>query len=107
PGRRALSMARIVLTTWGSLGDLYPFLALAIELQRRGHSATVATLGAWREIVEGAGAGFRPIRPDITPQDPISRQMVHRILDPMTGAEYLFRDLFGPHIREVYDDTLA
>ncbi|MEN3339669.1 MAG: rhamnosyltransferase subunit [Acidobacteriota bacterium] len=100
-------MARIVFTTWGSLGDLHPFLALAIEMQRRGHSATLATLGAWREIVEGAGVGFRPIRPDITPQDPISREVVQKILDPMRGAEYLFRDLFGPRIREVYDDTLA
>ena len=43
--RGTLNMARIVFTAWGSLGDLHPFLALAIEMQRRGHSATVATLG--------------------------------------------------------------
>ena len=28
-------MARIVLTTFGSLGDLHPYLALALELKRR------------------------------------------------------------------------
>ena len=68
--RGTLSMARIVFTAWGSLGDLHPFLALAIEMQRRGHSATVATLGSWRDNVERAGVEFRPIRPDVSPDDP-------------------------------------
>lgn len=32
---------RIVFTTWGSLGDLHPYLAPAFELQRRGHDVAV------------------------------------------------------------------
>ena len=100
-------MARIVLTTWGSLGDLHPFLALAIELQRRGHTATVATLGTWRENVERAGVGFLPIRPDVDPDDPSARDVVRRILDARGGPEYLFNELFAPVIDEVYEDTLA
>ena len=27
---------RVVFTTWGSFGDLHPFMALALELQERG-----------------------------------------------------------------------
>jgi rhamnosyltransferase subunit B len=100
-------MARVVLTTWGSLGDLHPFLALAVELQRRGHRATVATLPAWRNNVERAGVEFRPIRPDVSPEDPAARDIVRKILDPQRGPEYLFRELFAPAIDDIYADTEA
>ena len=35
------AMARIVLATFGSLGDLHPVLALAFELRRRGHAPEI------------------------------------------------------------------
>jgi UDP:flavonoid glycosyltransferase YjiC (YdhE family) len=31
-------MARIVLATLGSLGDIHPMIALALELRGRGHT---------------------------------------------------------------------
>ena len=55
PGAPINRRARIVFTTWGSLGDLHPFLALAVELKRRGHAPVVATLPAWRDNVERVG----------------------------------------------------
>jgi rhamnosyltransferase subunit B len=100
-------MARIVLTTWGSLGDLHPFLALAIELTRRGHAAVVATLPSWRDNVEHAGVEFRPLRPDIAPDDPGARDIVRNVLDAGGGPEYLFMQVLGPSMRDVYSDTLA
>jgi UDP:flavonoid glycosyltransferase YjiC (YdhE family) len=103
----ATSGARIVFTTWGSLGDLHPFLALAIELKRRGHDPVVATLPAWRENVERAGIGFRRLRPDISPATPDARDIVRRILDPREGTEFLFKEILGPALRETYDDTMA
>lgn len=36
-------MSRIVLTTIGSFGDLYPKIALALELRKRGHDVVIAT----------------------------------------------------------------
>jgi rhamnosyltransferase subunit B len=100
-------MARIVFTTWGSLGDLHPFLALAIEMQRRGHAAAVATLGSWRDNVERAGVEFRAMRPDIRPDDPAIRDVVRKILDPARGTDYLFNEVLGPAIEATYEDTLA
>lgn len=99
-------MARVVLTTWGSLGDLHPFLALAIELRQRGHTPVVATLAAWRDNVERAGMEFRPIRPNVLPDAPGSREIVRKILDANNGPEYLFTQIFAPHMKEVYADTL-
>ena len=43
---------RIVLTTFGSLGDLHPYLALGCGLAQRGHTVTVATSAGYRENVE-------------------------------------------------------
>jgi hypothetical protein len=37
---------RIVLTTFGSLGDLHPYIAVALGLKTRGHEAVIATSGA-------------------------------------------------------------
>jgi MGT family glycosyltransferase len=98
---------RIVFTTWGSLGDLHPFLALGVELRARGHEVSVATMPIWRDNVVRAGLGFHPLRPDVPPGEPDARDVVRRVLDPQKGPEYLFRELFAPHTRETYDDTLA
>jgi rhamnosyltransferase subunit B len=100
-------MARIVLTTWGSLGDLHPFLALAIELQRRGHASVVATLPAWRDNVERAGVEFQPMRPNVAPDDPGARDIVRKVLDARGGPEYLFTQVLAKSLRDVYADTLA
>jgi rhamnosyltransferase subunit B len=100
-------MARIVFTTWGSLGDLHPYMALALELKGRGHDPIVATLPIARENVERAGLEFRPIRPDVSPDDLNSRDLVRKILDVRTGPEFLFKQVLAPHMRETYDDTLA
>jgi UDP:flavonoid glycosyltransferase YjiC (YdhE family) len=36
-------MSRIVVTTIGSLGDLHPKIAIALELRQRGHDVVFAT----------------------------------------------------------------
>lgn len=98
---------RIVFTTWGSLGDLHPYLALGVEMRRRGHAVSIATLGAWRQAVVEAGLGFHPIRPDVPAEPAAARQMVRDLLDAKRGPRHLFVDVFGPVMREVYEDTLA
>ncbi|MBM4243771.1 MAG: glycosyltransferase family 1 protein [Deltaproteobacteria bacterium] len=54
-------MARIVLTTLGSWGDLFPLLALAKRLGERGHAASIAATPAFRRMVEDEGVAFAPI----------------------------------------------
>ena len=46
-------MARILITTFGSLGDLYPYLALGRELKQRGHGTLIATSAIHRANVRG------------------------------------------------------
>jgi len=100
-------VARVVFSTWGSLGDLHPYLALAVELTRRGHHAVIATLPSWREAVEKAGVGFHPVGPDIPEDEDQARELVRRVLDARDGPRYLFEKVLGPATRESYDALLA
>ena len=62
-------MAKIVLTTLGSLGDMHPKIALALELRRRGHDVTIAAMEFYRERIEPLGIGFAPMAPHLDPND--------------------------------------
>src|ERR671915_113718 len=46
--------ARIVLNTWGSFGDVHPYMAVALELRARGHRPVIATMDVYREHIEAA-----------------------------------------------------
>lgn len=95
------SSKHIILTTIGSLGDLHPVVALAIELQRRGHKVTIATTEAYRRKIEAIGLHFHPIRPNRSPDDP---ELLRHVMDLRKGPEFIIRQLFMPHLREMYDD---
>ena len=91
------------MATIGSLGDLHPTLALALELKRRGHKVTVASTSYYRGKVEALGIGFMPLRPN---WDPTDQELIAQCEDLKRGPEVLFRKLILPHLRETYDDLL-
>lgn len=98
-----MSTRHVVLATWGSFGDLHPIIALALELQRRGHRATLATAPLYCEKVEALGLGFRPMRPDL-PLPSEAAEIIRRVMDLKHGTEYLFEQLLMPHLQESYAD---
>jgi len=98
-----LTKKRIVLTTFGSLGDLHPYIALALGLQARGHEVVIATGQPYRAKIEALGIGFRAVRPDLDP-DP---ELIRRIMDQRLGTETIIHELMMPALRESYEDTLA
>jgi len=93
--------SKIVLNTFGSLGDLNPYLGIALGLKSRGHAPVVATSGFYREYVEGAGIGFHPVRPDLSTDD---RETIRRIMDSKGGLEFLVRGVMLSRLRESYLD---
>jgi rhamnosyltransferase subunit B len=99
---------RVVFTTWGSFGDLHPYIALALELQERGYHPVIATSPIYREKVESEGIAFYPVRPDLPPPDAeTSADIIRRASNSRWGPSYLFREMLVPHLRETYADTLA
>lgn len=95
---------KIVLSTFGSLGDLHPMLALALELRTRGHEIVINTLEVYREKIDALGFDFFPLRPAL---DPENRQLAREIMDAKKGTEKLLREILIPNIRPMYEDLLV
>src|SRR5262245_46582790 len=98
-------MARIVLTTFGSLGDLHPYLAIALELQRRGHQPVVATHGLYQPRVEAMRLEFAPVRPTLEEWGDPAR-VIREAMHERKGSEVVLRKLVLPFLRESRDDLL-
>jgi rhamnosyltransferase subunit B len=98
-------MSRIVVTTWGSLGDLHPYLAIALGLHARGHEVIVATNPCYEKKIECLGLGFRPVRPDNDWL--LDAEKVRRFSHPRFGLLRVGRELLMATLRESYEDTLA
>jgi len=99
----SISVKRILIATFGSLGDLHPYLAIAIELKRRGHRPMIATLDRYRAMVEAEGIEFTVMRP-LESQFGSTQEVVRKIVHPRKGPEYLIRRVVMPFVRESYDD---
>ena len=92
-------MPRFVLTTFGSLGDLHPTIAIALGLKGRGHEAIVATSENYRQPIEALGLGFRPLRPD-WPQPIDEAAFVRRFMDVRHGPRRLICEYMMPEVRQ-------
>src|SRR5207244_10948427 len=85
---------RVVFTTWGSFGDLHPFMALALELQERGYTSVIATSPLYREKVEAERISFHPVRPDLPQSDTeTASELIRRVSHARWVPRYLFRYL--------------
>src|SRR5580765_4205037 len=90
---------RIVLNSWGSLGDLFPYIALGRALQARGHSAVLAVPDFYRPMVETAGLEHADVGPKVDPSD---RTLIAGVMDPMKGPEFLIRHVIMPALRNAH-----
>jgi rhamnosyltransferase subunit B len=79
---------RVLFTTFGSLGDLHPIVALGLELQRRGHRAAIATSAYHRDRILDAGLDFFAAAPDLRPDD---RELIQATMDERRGPEMVFK----------------
>ncbi len=96
-------MAKIVIAPYGSLGDLHPLLAIAIELRKRGHGIRICTFEGYREKIEKLDFEFFPMRPDIDTED---RELARELMDTKTGSEKVIKELMLGNIHETYLDLL-
>jgi UDP:flavonoid glycosyltransferase YjiC (YdhE family) len=98
-------MKKIVISTLGSFGDLHPYIAIALELKRRGHRPVIATSDIYREKTDALGLELHPVPPDLPSYDQpeaISR-MVGELIDTKKGPERVFKQFINPHLRGMYD----
>jgi rhamnosyltransferase subunit B len=98
-------MARksVVFSTFGSRGDLYPYMAIAAAMQKRGHDVAIASAEYHRQIIEQSGIRFYSSAPDCDFTNPDFQK---RAFMPRTGGRFVLRDSLFPQIRESYADLL-
>jgi rhamnosyltransferase subunit B len=101
-------MKRIVISTFGSFGDVHPYIAIALELRTRGHVPVIATSEVYREKLDALGLELRPVRPDIPAPDQPDEvgRMVEQLMGQKDGPKKVAQ-LFLPHMRAIYDDLDA
>lgn len=56
---------RIAIAAIGTMGDVQPFVALALTLQRRGHSVVLSATNDFEDFVTGHGVEFQTLGSDI------------------------------------------
>lgn len=97
---------RIILTAFGSYGDIHPYMALAAELRERGHDPVIATSELYREKLGAAGFNFAPVSPHLPPPKQQDQEMIEKVMHPMKGSGFLLNEMLFPFLRDGYDDLL-
>jgi rhamnosyltransferase subunit B len=98
-------MKKIVISTFGSFGDLHPYVAIALELKRRGHRPVIATSEIYREKTDALGLEIHPVPPDLPSYEQPEEvaRMISEMIDPKKGPERVFTQFINPHLRGMYD----
>ncbi len=94
---------RIVFAVWGSLGDLYPYLAVAHALQAHGHRPLIATTNFHRERVEAAQVEFAPLGPHLDADTALMKNSMHL----RRGPRFLLGDIVIPYTPQSFAETMA
>ena len=97
--------AHFLLTTFGSLGDIHPYIAVGLGLRDRGHTVTVASSESYRAKIEGEGLRFHAMRPDVQGLAG-NTELMRRAYHPRTGGRYILREVFLPYLEQTYADLL-
>src|SRR5215210_5036142 len=98
-------MKKIVISTVGSFGDVHPYVAIALELKRRGHRPVIATSEIYREKTDALGLELHAIPPDMPSYDQPEEvaRIVAELIDRKKGSERVFEQYINPHLRGMYD----
>ena len=97
-------MARILINSWGSHGDVDPYLALSHALRARGHEPVLAMPAYFAPVVAREGFAFHAVGPDVRPDQP---EFVRRVMDARRGSEWLLREAIVPHVERSYEQLDA
>ncbi len=94
---------RITLLTAGSRGDVQPYVALGLGLERAGHTVTLAASLVFESFVRSYGLTFAPVR--FNPQEFIKRPEVQKLFRNPNLIR-LFRDWSSllESLVEMFDD---
>jgi hypothetical protein len=99
-------MSRILITCFGSYGDLFPYIALGKALQARNHEIVIGTTEIFRHSVEAEGLHYCHIRCGLDQYSTWEsiREFMLQVFDPIKGGEYFVSVMMGG-VEQTYQDT--
>lgn len=99
---------RILLATFGTLGDIYPFIGIAHAMHDRGIEPVIAAPAMHRGAIEREGISYAPLRPhenDIVRALGVDLPGAFRIM--LKNPYFILDEIYLRFLAETYDDTLA
>lgn len=104
---------KIGIQTWGSTGDIRPFIALATGLQAAGHDVTLFATDIdnrdYSEFAEKAGFAINHIATPVI-EDPAELDRIGLACinagNPLTQSKIIIKEMFEPVIEQMYEAAL-
>ena len=96
-GRRP---SKIVFACAGSLGEIYPMIALAAGMKKRGHQTCIAAPNIYEAAVSKAGLEFHRLRPDIS----LNQDQIDRI---WRNVNVWIKEIQRPALNDAYADLMS
>ncbi|MDA0745599.1 MAG: glycosyltransferase [bacterium] len=98
-------MSRFLFATFGSLGDLHPYIAIARVLKDRGHEVIIASAEDHRLSVEQVGIEFAAVPPSISDLGG-HQAVITQLFTYRNGPGHLMRHLVMPYVKPAYEHLL-
>ena len=97
---------KILLATFGTLGDLYPFIAIAKALVARGLAPVLAAPEMHRAAIEAEAIAYAPIRPDMSDVCAALGTDIPGAFRIMLGnPHFILDEIYMRFLRETYADV--
>jgi len=97
----------IVFAVWGSLGDLHPFIAVALKLKQQGYDPVIASVSEYRPKVTAEGIRFHTVRPAFAELElALGAQLPEIARQVIARPDLLYRRLIFPFLRQSYEDMM-
>ena len=84
------------------MGDLYPFIAVGLELKSRGHQPVIAAWKSYHSVIQTSGLEFVPLSPDVAAL--MNPESCRQIMDPSLGGIWSLDHLVFPYLRQNFEE---
>jgi sterol 3beta-glucosyltransferase len=100
----------IGIFTYGTRGDLQPYVALALGLIDKGHKVSISATEDFKDFVEGFGVPFKPLYGNAeTMMNSTEGQSILKSENPITLMKYYFKVLHETRkpLRKSYEEAIS
>lgn len=96
---------KITINTFGTRGDIQPYIALSLGLRQAGHSVRILTHQIFEPFVKEYDLDFYPL--DLDPREVLINQALSDLGNNTIRITRWMKENFKPVLREIFEVTLA